>query len=217
MAYTEMGIPIDIYYSVMDQLEIGVQPIFWMNSYTDYDGTDYDASGLGDTWFDAKYMFMAEPMMSARVGIKLPTGDDEGDEDNGPVGSGTTDFDGALMLGMPAGPGMFSAQAGYRMFGENSDSKYKCGSQIHFYGCYRYPMSDMMDLKFAVDGYFGGDDEWDGETVDKSAANEVSLNPGFTYMMDNGMDVGLDIYYVLMGQNTYSGFGVGLWLGWGSM
>ena len=40
------------------------------------------------------------------------------------------------------------------------------------------------------------DDEWDGDTVDDSAANMVSLNPGVVYLMDNGMDVGLDIHYV---------------------
>lgn len=222
-AKTTMGIPVNIYYSVMDQLEVGVQPIFWMNSMTDYEGNDYDASGLGDTWIDAKYMFLAEPMMSARLGVKLPTGDDEGDEDNGPTGSGTTDFDGALMVGMPAGPGMFGAQAGYRMFGTQdvdvmrNTAEYKCGAQIHFAACYRYPMSDMLDLKVAVDGFFGSDDEFDGETVDDSAMNMVSLNPGMVYLMDNGMDVGLDIHYVLMGQNVSSEWGIGLWLGWSSM
>ena len=45
----------------------------------------------------------------------------------------------------------------------------------------------------------------------------VSLNPGVVYMMDNGMDVGLDIHYILMGQNAYSGFGAGLWVSWGNM
>jgi len=218
MAQTEMYIPINIYYSVMDQLEVGVQPIFWMNSSTDlYGEGDYDASGLGDTWIDAKYMIMPEPMLSARAAVKLPTGDDEGDEDNGPTGSGTTDFDIALMFGMPAGPGMFGAQAGYRMFGEHSDSKYKCGPEIHFAACYRYPMSDMLDLKVAVDGFFGSEGELDGETDEDSAANMVSLNPGVIYLMDNGMDVGLDIHYVLMGQNVASEWGVGLWLGWSSM
>jgi len=224
MAMTTMGIPINLYYSVMDQLEVGVQPIFWMNSYTDYDGDEYDATGLGDTWIDAKYMFMPEPMLSARAAVKLPTGDDEGDEDNGPTGSGTTDFDVALMFGMPAGPGMFGAQAGYRMFGAQDvdvyvreTAEYKCGSEIHFALCYRYPMSDMLDLKVGVDGFFGSEDEFDGETVEDSAMNMVSLNPGVVYLMDNGMDVGLDIHYVLMGQNVYSEWGLGLWLGWSSM
>lgn len=223
-AMTTMGIPINLYYSVMDQLEVGVQPIFWMNSYTDYDGDEFDSTGLGDTWITAKYNFMPEPLLSARAGVKLPTGDDEGDEDNGPVGSGTTDFDVALMFGMPAGPGMFGAQAGYRMFGTHEYDyvvretiEGKCGSQIHFAACYMYPMSDMLDLKVAVDGFFGSDDEFDGETVEDSAMNMVSLNPGIVYLMDNGMDVGLDIHYVLMGQNTYAEWGLGLWLGWSNM
>jgi len=223
-AMTMMGVPIDLYYSVMDQLEIGAQPIFWMNSMTDFGGEEYDATGLGDTWVDAKYMFMAEPMMTGRVGVKLPTGDDEGDEDNGPTGSGTTDFDIALMLGMPAGPGAFTAQAGYRMIGTRDVDymvretvEYKQGAQIHFLAGYMYPMSDVLDLKVAVDGFFGSEDEWDGETVDDSAMNEVSLNPGVVYMMDNGMDVGLDIHYVLMGQNVEATWGLGLWLGWSNM
>jgi len=35
--------------------------------------------------------------------------------------------------------------------------------------------------------------------------------------MDNGMDVGLDIHYVLMGQNVEATWGLGLWLGWSNM
>ena len=96
-------------------------------------------------------------------------------------------------------------------------SEAKCGAEIHFAACYRYPMSDMLDLKLGVDGFFGSDSEYDGETVDDSASNMVSLNPGVIYLMDNGMDVGLDIHYVLMGQNTSADWGLGLWLGWSSM
>ncbi len=221
-AVTEMYIPIDIYYSVMDQLEIGIKPGFVMTKTTDFfvEG-DYDATGIGDTWIDAKYMIMMDPMVTARVGLKLATGDDEGDEDNGPTGTGQMDIDAAVLFGMPAGPGQFGGQVGYRI-GMEDDDGCAPGGKIMFLVDYVHPLSDVMDLKIALDGYFGSDDTIDGEVTEgdfgteDSAGSLVEINPGIVYAMDNGMDVGFDVFYVLMGANEAAKWGAGLCFGWGT-
>jgi hypothetical protein len=215
MAGTEMYAPVDIYYSIMDQLEIGIKPAFQMNTWTDLDGDEFDSNGIMDTWIDAKYMIMMDPMVTARAGLKVATGDDEGDEDNGPTGTGQMDIDAAVLFGMPAGPGQFGAQVGYRM-GLEDDDGCAPGGKIMFLVDYHYPLSDVMQLKVAADGYFGSDNTVDGDAVEDSGSNAVEINPGITYSMDNGMDVGFDVFYVLMGTNEAAKWGAGLCVGWGT-
>ncbi len=214
-AVTEMYVPIDIYYSVMDQLELGIKPGFQMNSATSFTGDEFDASGITDTWIDAKYMIMMDPMVTARVGLKLATGDDEGDEDNGPTGTGQMDIDAAVLFGMPAGPGQLGGQLGYRM-GMEHESGWAPGGKILFLVDYLYPLSDVMDLKIAADGYFGSDATFEGDSIDDSASNLVEINPGIVYGMDNGIDVGFDVFYVLMGANEAAKWGAGLCCAWGT-
>jgi hypothetical protein len=211
---THMSIPISVYYAVADQFEIGVQPKFIMDSAT-WDEVDYEATGLGDTWINVKYMFMPEPMMTARLGVKVATGDSEGDSDNGPTGDGQMDIDGAVLFGVPAGPGSFDAAVGYRMRMENSDTKLKPGSEIHFAGCYSFFMSDMMALKLAADGYFGSDWANDGETIDESSSNIVFVNPGIDYTMESGMTLGAGFHYPLMGTSEEAAWGADVYVGWG--
>jgi len=217
--YTNMWVPINVYYAVMDQFEIGVKPSFAMlKAEADdaaRDGDELTGTGLGDTWVYAKYMFMPEPMMTARLGAKIATGNDEPEEDELPTGSGQMDIDAALLFGLPAGPGTFDAALGYRMRMENSDSEWKPGDEIHFLGCYTYPMSDVLALKVAADGYFGSDGEWQGETVDDSGCNIVYINPGVDYTMASGMTVGADFHYPLMGTSNLAEWGLGVYIGWG--
>ncbi len=232
-SFTGMWIPIDIYYSIMDQLELGVQAKFLSNKYTwssesrgDEEAT---GSGLGDTWVWVKYMFMPEPMFTARVGAKIATGEDEPDEGDIPTGEGQMDIDGAIMFGMPAGPGQFDAAVGYRYrmsreveYTIRETYDYKPGNEIHFYAAYTYFLNDAMNLRLGADGYFGSDDEvdWgttsrDFETVDDSASNAVYVNPGFDYMMENGVAFGADFHYPLMGTNVEADWGFGICVGWG--
>lgn len=215
MAMTEMYIPVDLYYSVMDQLEIGVKPGFMMNKMTDFGGDEYEFTGITDTWVDAKYMVMMDPMVTARVGVKLATGDCEGDEDNGPTGTGQMDIDAAVLFGMPAGPGMFGGQLGYRMGMEDEDG-WAPGGAILFLVNYFHPLSDVMQLKVAADGYFGSDYTVDGDAVEDTGGSLVEVNPGIIYSMDNGMDVGFDVFYVVMGANEGAKWGAGLCVGWGT-
>ena len=226
---TGMWFPVRLGYGVADGFEIGATPMFVMNKYEwPSDRTEeIKGTGLTDTWVWAKYMFMPDPMMTARLGVKIATGNDEPDEDELATGSGQMDIDGAIMFGVPAGPGTFDAAVGYRYrlartYEDARSYDYKPGSEIHFTAGYSYPFSDTMGLGIGVEGFFGSEDEVDFgdaersfETIEDTAANIVNINPSFYYMMDSGMDLGVDFYYPLMGQNVDAGWGLGLSIGWG--
>jgi hypothetical protein len=176
---------------------------------------DLEGTGIGDTWIWAKYMFMPEPMLSGRVGLKVATGNDEPDQDELATGTGQMDIDGALLFGIPAGPGTFCASAGYRMRMEHSDSEVKPGDEMHFMAGYSYMPNEMMSLGLFADGYFGSDYEIGGDAVEDSGATVVYVNPNFTYMMDNGMTVGADFHYPLSGTLVDALWGFDVFIGWG--
>jgi hypothetical protein len=251
--WTAMWIPIHVYYAAMDNLEFGVNAKFGMLDVEPGEGEAADGSGLGDTWIWAKYMFMPDPMMTARLGFMVPTGNEpfhpalftsgfygfeEDTEDaNIATGKGDMAIDGALMFGVPAGPGQFDAAVGYRYymareitmdedwFDRSRDDvtfDYKCGNEIHFAAGYTYYIGEMMSLCIAADGFFGsddkedyGDESRDSETVDDTAANAIYINPAFYYTMDNGTMLGVDMTYPLTGQNVPAEWGLGLYVGWG--
>ncbi len=226
--YTGMWFPIDIYYGVMDGFEIGVTPIFMMDRLTHPDPIPEDSgTGIGDTWIWAKYGFMPDPMLTARVGFKLATGDDEPDADELPLGTGQMDIDGALLFGVPAGPGSFDAALGYRyrLAQTIADVDHKPGSEFHFFAGYTYFVNDALGLKIGTDGFFGSDPTLDGDPIPapepgdpdavETGSTAVYINPGFDYIMDNGMTLGFDMHYPLMGANINAAWGIGLSVGWG--
>jgi hypothetical protein len=240
--WTAMWIPIHVYYAAMDNMEFGVNAKFGMLKLTPDEGEDVEGSGLGDTWIWAKYMFLPEPMVSARLGLKVNTGSEAccpelgfatgffgtDEDDDIATGQGQMDIDGAIMIGVPAGPGQFDAAVGYRyrmaqevsMDARDEDTwDFIPGSEIHFAAGYTYYISDMMNFGIAADGFFGSEAEWetsdDSGTFDDSAANAVWINPSFEYMMETGLTLGVDMQYMLMGQNAPVEWGFGAFVGWG--
>jgi hypothetical protein len=239
--WTAMWIPIHVYYAAMDQLEFGVNTKFGMLDLEPAEGEAAEGSGLGDTWIWGKYMFLPDPMLSARVGFMVPTGNEPeyeafwatgfyGPDADGDIATSKGDMaiDAALLFGVPAGPGQFDAAVGYRYHmareieidgGRDDAYDYRCGNEIHFWGRYKYFIGDAMALSLAADGFFGSDDEWtymdETETVDDSAANAVWINPAFEYMMETGLTLGIDMQYMLMGQNAPNEMGFGAYVGWG--
>jgi hypothetical protein len=223
---TIIAIPVNFYYAISDQFEVGVQPKFLMPKEEWPIGREvmeFSASGIGDTWIDAKYMFMPEPLLTARLGVKVATGDDEPADDEIATGDGQMDIDGALLFGAPAGPGMFDGALGYRHRLARSEEvgratyDYTPGSEIHFMAGYTYFLNDYMNLRLAADGFFGGDADVElgsRETVEDSAVNAVYINPAIEYMMENGVMLGADFHYPLMGQNLHADWGFDIFLGW---
>ena len=227
--YTGMWFPIDIYYGVIDGFEVGVTPIFMMDKVTYPDPTPEDSgTGIGDTWIWAKYGFLPDPMLTARVGFKVATGvaEEDVDAEELKTGSGQMDIDGALMFGVPAGPGSFDAAIGYRYRMAKTVADVDCapGSEIQFFAGYTYFLGDAMNLRLGADGFFGSEPTEDGDPIpdianpgeDLTGANVVYINPGFDYVMDNGVVLGFDMHYPLMGANVDPPWGFGLSVGWGN-
>lgn len=264
---SHMWFPVDIRYGITDQLEVGIQPVFAVLDYEETPATPpgsepdpYDGTGLGDTWFRAKYMFLPVPMLATRIGVKVDSGtepvrfvnaagvtDEVGDsgeeaafawldgDDDVATGSGQMDIDGAVLFGTETPKGLFSASVGYRyrmdrehdvktgVSGQTETIKYTPGNEIHFAAAYTHYISDMMNLTLAADGFFGSSPEWGGkaieikqgtEKVTLEGANAVWINPGFEYMMDNGVSLGFDLHYPLMGKNSEALWGLGAFIGW---
>jgi hypothetical protein len=216
---TETAVPVDIYYSITDRVEIGVQPKFRMlkaeaDAHGLFPALDEQGSGIGDTWVKAKFMLMPEPIVAARLGVKIATGDNQPEGDDIATGDGQMDLDGALLLGMPAGSGTFDAAIGYRMRMENDD-KYAPGSEIHFMAGYTYNLNEATNLGIAGDGYFGSDAKLDGEALDESGTSAVWINPSIDYTLENGLQLGAGYHYPLMGKSVYALSGVSAFIGWG--
>jgi len=220
--YTGMWFPVDIYYGVTDGFELGVTPIFKMDKATQpASDPELSGTGIGDTWIWAKYGFLPDPMLTARVGFKLATGvnEEDADLDELALGSGQMDIDGALLFGVPAGPGSFDVALGYRyrLAQKISEIDHKPGSEFRFFGGYTYFLGDAMNLRLGADGFFGGDPTVDGDAIpDVTGSTAVYINPGFDYIMDNGVVLGFDMHYPLMGANIDAAWGLGLSVGWGN-
>ena len=237
--YTRKWFPIDIYYGVPGGLEIGVTPIFMMDTrmyakVLNVPVPDETGTGIGDTWIWAKYGILPEPVLTARVGVKVPTGNHEilKGEYELALGTGQMDIDGAIMFGVPLPDGFFDGSIGYRYrmvesTKEETDEEddYKFGNEIHFYAGYTHFLGDAINLRLGADGFFGSDPTEGGEPIpDEGSVNPdefetgpsaVYINPGFNYIMDSGMALGVDFYYPLMGANIDGAWGFGLSLGWG--
>ena len=222
---TGMWFPIKFSYGVMDNFEIGVTPMFVMNKFES--AVEEEGTGIADTWIWAKYGFMPDPIVTARLGFKVATGVDseDADLDELPTGDGQMDIDGALVFGVPAGPGSLDASVGYRYRMDQtleSDREYTPGSEVNFTATYTYFLGDAMNLRLGAGGFFGSDPEIDGEPIDVGSGETavgqklVSINPGFDYIMDSGVTLGFDVYYPLMGTNIDAGWGLGLSAGWGN-
>jgi hypothetical protein len=262
---TYMWIPIDIYYSITDQFEVGIQPKFGV---LDYDETSraiggddrapatppFEGTGLGDTWAWAKYAVLPEPMVAVRLGVKIDTGIEpapgyeqvevedlyamwlDADEDIA-TGDGQMDVDGAVMFGTEAGQGVFEGALGYRyrmeqevLFrpaGAQDEKTYrlKPGNEIHFAASFTYYLTDALDLTVGADGFFGSDPEIDGAPIEVEAAdgtkttirgsNGVWINPNVSYMIENGVELGIGLHYPLMGQNMEALWGIEVYVAWG--
>ena len=227
--YTGKWFPVDIYYGVLDGFEVGATPIFMLDEMTVPGSVNPETgTGIGDTWIWAKYNIAPDPLMTARVGVKVATGNHEilGVEHELALGTGQMDIDGAFMVGVPLPDGFFDGSIGYRYRMAKSATEealeYKFGNEIHFFVGYTHFLNEALSFRVGADGYFGSDPTEDGDPIEDVNPDEfltgpsaVYINPSFDYIMDGGLSLGLDVHYPLMGANVKAAWGVGLSVSWG--
>jgi hypothetical protein len=234
--YKAKWVPLRITYAPLHGVEVGACPIFMMEdrSFASVE-EDYSGTGIGDTWAWAKYNFSLDPVLTARLGVKLPTGNDEvlSSEHELVLGTGQTDLDAAVMVGLPAGKGLLDLALGYRIrlarkIDESSArveelaNDEKPGDEIHFLVGFRHEIGEAVRVRLAADGFFGAQPTIDGELIPtsqgktKPAKSAVFVNPGVDYTLPNGVSVGFDMHYPLMGTSIDKYWGFGLSLGFGS-
>jgi hypothetical protein len=213
-SWNAIMVPVELAYGVIENLEIAVQPKFVrdaMNSVPiGLDETeDQEGSGIGDTWVKAKYAYPLEngAVVAGRVGAKLPTGDDEPDEGDLPTGSGQTDVDVAALVNYTMEQIMINGALGYRIRMEN-DAEYKPGNEFHFMGEFGYMVNEQTLVSLGFDGFFGADNEMEGETAEESASNAVAVSPGVVYHVSEALALKGDFFIEVLGQNKNAEMGV---------
>ncbi len=221
-------IPVDLYYSFTDRIEVGIIPRLMMPRTELLNGSDEivkeDAVGVGDTWTYVQWMFKAQPAIAGLLSVKFPTGTDRPDPGERPTGTGQYDVDAAVAVDWPTRSGLFYGIAGYRFRGTaeveegGETQKVTPGDEIHFMLGYTHYLNERMQLRFDADGYFGSDYDVEAArtTLPDSARNGIWINPAFEYVTANGTLIGADFHYPLTGQNIYALWGFGVYVGWSS-
>jgi hypothetical protein len=231
--YTGTFYPVRARYSPFRQLEVGGIGIFLDEKIENYADPatglpDHKGLGVGDTWIWAKYNFSVDPLMTLRLAGKLPTGEDKPDSDELPTGSGQVDLDGAMMFGVPAGPGWINAAFGYRYRTERKADpedagsySFKPGNEVHFFVGYTQLVGESFNVRVGADGSVGSDYEGgpgaesENTTTADTGVSLISFNPGIDYVTSSGIWIGLDLYYPIFGKNANALKGFGLSAGWG--
>lgn len=149
------------------------------------------------------------------------------------LGDGQTDIDLAVLLAFPRDGGALEISLGYRYRMSQSVEldggtyDFTPGNEIRFAAGYAYRLNQAMVLRLGLDGFAGSDDSAEtdcegdvhpegglDELLSGSARNGVWINPSFDYVMRNGLLLGFDMHYPLLGQNIPAEWGVEFRVGW---
>ncbi len=206
---TNMYIPIRLGIGLMNIVDVQFLIPFMSLKYSN--GTEMKGSGIADSWFTAKAGVNKSNMYFAgRLGILLPTGDDEPEAGDLATGSGRSDLDiGALFCYRPESITGFGADVnlGYRMKPEKDD--YNAGDALQFDIKAGYQITDVLFPYAVLDGQIGLGNAKSGDTeIEDSAVNLFSMGVGAVFQTDMGFGVHGNILYDIAGKNHYAGMDI---------
>lgn len=203
--FTELG------YGIGSRLDLRLVVPFFHTEFVD--GVDPDRSpstGLGDLRGFLRLRVTDGPWVtSVRVGIKAPTGKDQGfgDAEVVPTGEGQWDFE----LGAATGhsfyptPAFVTAELGYRIRTENTENGFRPGNE----------WIASADAGFAyTDGGWGGKLRWDwlyGETIQAAGIRLdqrrkiMAVTPAVVYRFGGGVELEGGLQIPLWGRDYPAG------------
>jgi len=176
-----------------------------------WDMGDAGESGIGDLWIAGKYGLMPEGVLTLRGAVDVPLGDDE----KGLGQTGGFGIDVAAMTQKQLSMIKVDGQVGLRYNVEDGDTKIQPGLGIYLDGEGSYALSEVLSLQAGVELMFVGDSKWDGNDVADSAANQIEINVGAMYSLNEKMCIKGDVLYNVAGKLTDQYFGILVRLAYG--
>ena len=139
-SYRSQGAIFDLFYGVVDRLDVGVQVPFYKQEFVDDIlrtgfGGARTTNGLGDVRGYLKYrLFQAPAVGTFKFGVKTPTGEFLNLDGVIPVGEGQWDFDFVFQLGRSFWPlpAYANVDVGYRMRRRNDETGQDPGDEWSF-------------------------------------------------------------------------------------
>lgn len=204
--YSDLGMYVGARYSVIQGLELGLAVPF--RFYSDFDGNDLEADGLGNIPLMVRYQFM--PTMNAFLDVTLPIGADEVVGDDGEIG-----FHAGVQFSQNFGMIDLGTEAGLALETAGDDKttppwKLNIGAEAGF--ALGGPVSPYvgLDLVMELGKYtYDGDNVGEGHSGDLgifpyvgvgysinqmiSLDASVSLGLGNEHLVDDDMDLTIDV------------------------
>jgi hypothetical protein len=224
-SWTLIAVPIDIGYAINDRIMVDVTLQF-LSSKLENDqpefADDYSAAGLGDVWVKGRYVAPvgSDVNLGGRLGVKVPVGEVDYDDDKPELGDGQMDIDVAAVASRcPENAGFaFNSQVGfrYRMTetatlnfpeeGESYEVKYTPGTLVYLHlepgytmGAEKFqvymPIGYMMTTAATVEA---GGEKGD---IEDSETNGFYVGLAPKYGIDANNTVGLKFLYPIMGSS----------------
>ncbi|OQY30160.1 MAG: hypothetical protein B6244_00925 [Candidatus Cloacimonetes bacterium 4572_55] len=174
----------DARYQVHPHVEIRAIPSF-LSQQVENSLTTWTGQNIGDTWASVKYSRVDSAIRwGGNMGVKFPTGDSSPNNDDLPTGTGQTDYNFSGFLSYPFEIANLSGGLGYRLRGENGETKRQPGNEFHYYLKAERSLSKNVSMSLMSTGFSGGEGQYDGEELSHSSESIHSLVPDLVIKID---------------------------------
>ena len=190
-------------YGVIEGLDIELAVPYSMDK-ADFEGGSDDRSGLGQPSLGAKYS--VTPEVATFLDLALPFGGEDIVGES-PVMSFT--LGGLHFLDAGEFSMISRLSLGYTL---ENDDKFQPGMGIDVLLKPSFAVSPELQLDLGVKYGMALDNKFDGEAMDDSGSNKLTVAPGVQYMIDDAMAIEANVGIDLMGKNAekvldiYAGF-----------
>lgn len=218
-----IGVPIDIGYAINENILVDVTLQVLSTTESPDVGDSVSATGLGDVWVKGRYLApVGENFnLGGRLGVKVPVGKVDYEDDKPELGDDQMDVDVALVAGMYPEMGfVMNGQVGFRyrmkqtismeIFpGQTIETDITPGMLVYLdvepgysFGMFGVYVPIGYEMTTAV--------KVDDEKADDTETNGLYLGVAPKYALDDNNTIGVKFLYPLMGQNVPKSMLVGV-------